>query len=105
MGGHFGGPLFFARCSMRVYVMLSAPMVALAPASSPALAQKLADEQNRRQAIEFYRTGQEFMSGEMFDKAADAFTSAIEKDALLTVAHYQLGQAHMSLKRYASAIQ
>jgi tetratricopeptide (TPR) repeat protein len=45
------------------------------------------------------------MSSERFDKAAEAFAAAIEKDRLLTVAHYQLGQAHMSLKRYASALQ
>jgi tetratricopeptide (TPR) repeat protein len=68
-------------------------------------AQKLADEQSRRQAMQLYRQGQEFMSGEQFDKAADAFQAAIAKDPLLSVAHYQLGQAYMGLKRYASAIQ
>ena len=52
----------------------------------------------------FYRTGQEHMAAEHFDFATQAFTSAIDKDPLLTVAHYQLGQAYMNLKRYASAI-
>jgi tetratricopeptide (TPR) repeat protein len=77
----------------------------LAVASSYANAQKIADEQSRRQAMELYRTGQEFMSSERFDKAADAFTASIGKDPLLTVAHYQLGQAYMNLKRPASALQ
>jgi Tfp pilus assembly protein PilF len=67
-------------------------------------AQQLADDQTRRQALEFYRTGQEYMSVERFELAAEAFTSAIGKDPLLTVAHYQRGQAYMSLRRYASAI-
>jgi len=72
--------------------------------ASPADAQKLVDEQSRRQAMELYRVGQDFMAREQFEKAAESYRSAIEKDPLLSVAHYQLGQAHMNLKRYASAV-
>jgi tetratricopeptide (TPR) repeat protein len=68
-------------------------------------AQRLADEQSRREAIQFYRTGQEFFSGERFDRAAEEFTKATEKDPLFTLALYQLGQSYMNLQRYASAIQ
>lgn len=71
----------------------------------PAGAQKIADAQSRREAIQFYRTGQEFFSAEKFDRAAEEFTKATEKDPLFTVAHYQAGQSYMNLKRYASAIQ
>ena len=67
-------------------------------------AQKLVDEQSRRQAMELYRTGQDFMANEQFEKAAESYKAAIEKDPLLSVAHYQLGQAHMALKRFASAV-
>ena len=88
---------------MRAHIVLSVLMVALA--SSLVDAQKIADETSRRQAVELYRTGQEFMSSERFDKAAVAFTASIEKDPLLTVAHYQLGQAYMNLRRPASALQ
>lgn len=70
-----------------------------------ASAQNIPDERSRREAQQFFRTGQEFMSAEQFDKAADAFTQAVDKDPLFTLAHYQLGQAYMNLKRYASAIQ
>jgi tetratricopeptide (TPR) repeat protein len=73
--------------------------------ATPLYAQHMADEQRRRQAIELYRTGQEYMSAERFDQAAEAFAKSVEKDPLLSVAHYQLGQAHMNLRRYASAIQ
>jgi tetratricopeptide (TPR) repeat protein len=45
------------------------------------------------------------MSAEQFEKAADEYQKAIDKDKLLTLAHYGLGQANMSLKRFASAIQ
>jgi tetratricopeptide (TPR) repeat protein len=88
---------------MRAHIVLTLLMVALAPAYADA--QKIADETSRRQAVELYRTGMEFMSSERFDKAAEAFTASIEKDRLLTVAHYQLGQAYMNLKRPASALQ
>ena len=88
---------------MRAHLVLSVLIVALA--STYANAQKIADEQSRRQAMDLYRTGMEFMSSERFDKAAEAFTASVEKDPLLTIAHYQLGQAYMNLKRPASALQ
>src|SRR5215212_9904379 len=89
---------------MRINVFLSTVTIALT-VSVGMHAQQIADEQSRRQAIELYRAGQEHMSAERFDKAAESFTAAIGKDPLLSVAHYQLGQAYMGLKRYASAIQ
>jgi tetratricopeptide (TPR) repeat protein len=89
---------------MRATVVFAVVMT-VALATPRANAQQLADEQTRKQALDFYRAGQEFMSSERFDKAVEAFTSAIEKDPLLTLAHYQRGQAHMSLKQFASALQ
>jgi tetratricopeptide (TPR) repeat protein len=89
---------------MRTSLFLSTLTIALT-LSAGMQAQQIADEQSRRQAIELYRAGQEHMSSERFDKAAESFTAAIAKDPLLSVAHYQLGQAYMGLKRYASAIQ
>ena len=80
-------------------------LVLLLFTASGAEAQLIADEQNRHQALELYRAGQEFMSSEQFEKAVEAFMSAIAKDPLLTVAYYQLGQAHMALKRPTSALQ
>ena len=70
----------------------------------PATAQA-ADEISRRQALERYRAGQELLVAERFEQAAAEFTTAVELDPLLAIAHYGLGQAHMGLKRYASAIQ
>jgi tetratricopeptide (TPR) repeat protein len=67
-------------------------------------AQELADEFSRREALQHYRAGQEFLSNEQFEKAAEAFQRAIAKDPLLALAHYGLGQAYMALKRYASAV-
>jgi tetratricopeptide (TPR) repeat protein len=72
--------------------------------TSPLVAQTLADDQSRRQALELYRTGQEQMAAERFELAAESYAAAIDKDPLLSVAHYQLGQAYMNLRRYASAI-
>ena len=59
----------------------------------------------RRTAYHHYVRGQEFLQSEFFDKAVNEFQNAIRNDRLFTDAHYGLGQAHMGLRRYASAIQ
>jgi tetratricopeptide (TPR) repeat protein len=66
---------------------------------------QVVDELTRRRAFEHYRAGQEFLTSERYDRAAEEFTAAIQLDPLLTLAHYGLGQSYMALKRYASAIQ
>jgi len=83
-----------------ILVFLAASIVPAAVA-----AQQLADTQSRREAIQFYRVGQEFFSSEKFDRAAEEFTKATAKDPLFTLAFYQTGQSYMNLKRYASAIK
>lgn len=63
------------------------------------------DDAKHREALQHYRAGQEFLSSERFDRAAEEFSKAIDLDPLLTLAHYGLGQSYMNLKRYASAVQ
>jgi len=75
----------------------------IAALAAPARAQQIAAEPQRREALKFYRAGQELLSREQFEKAADEFSKAVHEDPLLTRAHYGLGQAYMALKRYASA--
>jgi tetratricopeptide (TPR) repeat protein len=86
---------------MRIAAALA---VTIAITTGPASAQAV-DELSRRQAIERYRAGQEFMTSERYPEAVEAFGAAIQLDPLLTLAHYGLGQGYMALKRYASAIQ
>ena len=69
------------------------------------LGQTLATESARKEAFQHYRTGQELLSAEQWDKAADEFRHATEKDPLFTDAFYGLGQAHMGAKRFTSAAQ
>jgi Tfp pilus assembly protein PilF len=64
-----------------------------------------ADDVRRAQALQRYRSGQEYLRAEQFDNAAREFAAAIELDPLLALAHYGLGQSYMASKRYASAIQ
>jgi tetratricopeptide (TPR) repeat protein len=71
----------------------------------PVETQKIADQQSQREALALYRTGQELMLAERFERAAEAFSGAVAKDSLLTVAYYGLGQAYMSLQRFPSAIK
>jgi tetratricopeptide (TPR) repeat protein len=78
--------------------------VLLLACAAPAFAQ-FASDQDRREAIQHYRTGQELMAAEQFEKASEAYKRAIDKDRLLTLAHYGLGQSYMAMRRFASAIQ
>src|SRR5256885_4681500 len=64
-----------------------------------------AQDVHHAQALQRYRSGQELLRAEQFEKAAREFSAAIELDSLLALAHYGLGQSYMALKRYASAIQ
>ena len=76
---------------------------ALLGAPIPANAQ-FANELDRFEALQHYRAGQELMSAERFEQAAEEFQNAISRDQLLSVAHHGLGEAYMALQRYASAI-
>jgi tetratricopeptide (TPR) repeat protein len=83
-----------------------AVVVAVVVIGVPAItAQTLADAPSHREALMLFRTGQELMSEEKFERAAAVFSSAIAKDALLTVAHYGLGQAYMNLRRFEDAAE
>jgi tetratricopeptide (TPR) repeat protein len=68
-------------------------------------AQTPLDDHQRLKAIQHYRAGVEFLSGEEWDKAVTEFRAAIAIDSLFTDAHYGLGQAHMGQRRYVSAAQ
>jgi tetratricopeptide (TPR) repeat protein len=83
--------------------VLLAVMATLVSASA-SHAQQLADAHSRREAIALYRNGQQLFSSEKFERAAEEFTKATQKDPLFTLAYYQAGQSYMNLKRYASAI-
>jgi tetratricopeptide (TPR) repeat protein len=90
--------------AMKTLAVLS---VAILLSAGPSFAQTgpSGDEISRRQALQHYRAGQEFLASEQYEQAAAAFTSAIELDSLLTLAHYGLGQSYMALKRYPAAVQ
>jgi Flp pilus assembly protein TadD len=80
-------------------------VVLLVLGGSSIIAQKIADEPSRQDALRLFREGQQLLASEQFERAADAFSSAIAKDGLLTVAHYGLGQAYMNLERFADAVR
>ena len=82
-------------------VMVAAAL--LAGATFGVEAQKVADQQAQREALELHRAGQRFLAGEQFERAVDAFSSAVAKDSLLSGAYYGMGQAYMNLQRFADA--
>ena len=90
------------RCPVVVLAVVIAGIVFM---TSVVWAQKLADEPSHREALARFTAGQEFMSAEQFERAGEEFRKAIDRDPLLSIAHYQLGQAHMNLRRYASAVK
>jgi tetratricopeptide (TPR) repeat protein len=73
--------------------------------TATAAAQQVPDDRSRREAVQHYRDGQEFMAAEKFDRAAEEFSKAIQSDRLFTLAYYFLGQARGNQQRYPSAIK
>jgi len=63
------------------------------------------DNISHNNALVHYRLGEDLMHNEQFEKAADEFQSAIKFDPLLTIAHYDLGQSYMALRRYVEAVR
>jgi tetratricopeptide (TPR) repeat protein len=80
-------------------------VLALLVVPSTAGSQILASAENRREAMSHFRSGQEWLTAEQWEKAIREFDRAVALDPLLTDAHYGRGQAFMALQRYASAIQ
>jgi tetratricopeptide (TPR) repeat protein len=79
--------------------------LAIVLAEAGAAAAQIVDNVSHHQALVHYRLGEDLMHGEQFAKAADEFQAAIKFDPLLTIAHYELGQAYMSLRRYVRGCQ
>jgi len=86
----------------QVVVFLTAFFILHNVTSAPA--QTLATDAARKEAFQHYRTGQELLVAEQWDKAAEEFRQATRKDPLFTDAFYGMGQAHMGAKRYTSAV-
>ena len=61
--------------------------------------------QQRREAREKYREGEERMQREDYEGAAVRFRAATQLDPAYVLAHYSLGQSLMALKRYPDALQ
>ena len=79
-------------------------VLCLVIATAARLSAQPVDEVSRKNALVHSRLGEELMRAEQFEKASNEFSSAVKLDPLLTIAHYELGQAHMSLKRYVEAV-
>src|ERR671919_2812114 len=74
LGPPTGGPFFFGprEVAMARYVSTIAGLLLIATAV-PAAMQQLADERTRREALVYYRAGQELMTAERFEQAAEQF--------------------------------
>ena len=66
---------------------------------------QIATQADRTEALSLFRVGQQSLTAEQFEKAIEAFSKALQKDPLLSIAHYGIGQANMNLRRYASAVK
>jgi len=104
MGAASAAPFFI---SDEVLMRWSLPFmtVTLCTALAGRADAQIADQVHRQQALQYFRAGQELLSGEQFEKAIEAFSKAVENDRLLSIGHYGIGQANMNLKRFASAIK
>ena len=83
---------------------LAVAAVLLAAPQSPTIGTAgLVDSSSHKDAMTLFRAGQELLSAEKFEEAVVALNKSVEKDRLLSIAHYGLGQAYMNLRRFASA--
>lgn len=80
-----------------------AAVLAAAPQSPTMASAGLVDSASHKDAMALFRTGQELLSAEKFEEALVPLTKSVEKDRLLSISHYGLGQAYMNLRRFASA--
>jgi tetratricopeptide (TPR) repeat protein len=85
--------------------MRSSIALALLALALPAGAGAAAPAEVRRRALEHYKTGQAALTSERFEQAVEEFHKAIALDPLLVMAHYGLGQSHMALKDYPTAVR
>ena len=58
---------------------------------------------DRGRAMIQYRVGIEHLKGEAWDKAVEAFKSAIDIDPSFEMGYYGLGRAHLGLRQYTEA--
>jgi len=90
--------------AIRFAVLIAAAIVHTGFMASAAGAQSV-DDASRRESLVYFRAGQQLMSAEQFGRAADEFVKAIDRNPLFALAHYQLGQANMNMRRFGSAIK
>jgi len=90
---------------MRLHSRCLYVLVLTAALAGRASAQQLVDDVSHANAITHYRIGEELLHDEQFAKAAEEFQVAVKFDPLLTIAHYELGQAFMALRQYREAIR
>lgn len=76
-------------------------LLALALAMGPQVQGDVARDRAQRHL----RDGQDLMRSEEYEEAAGEFRKAVELDPLLMLAHYNLGQSYMALKRYPEAVK
>lgn len=65
---------------------------------------QVAGDVDRQRAQSHLRAGQDHMRSEQYEEAAREFEKAVALDQLLVLAHYNLGQSYMALKRYPEAV-
>lgn len=68
------------------------------------LAPQAPGDNERSRAQNHLRVGQDLMRAEQYEEAAGEFRKAVALDPLLVLAHFNLGQANMALKRYPDAV-
>ena len=61
------------------------------------------DPVRQKEALRHYRLGTDLMQRETFEDAIPEFKKALELEPLLVLAHYNIGQCYMALRRYVEA--
>ncbi len=89
----------FPTVSVAALVLATSAATAQAPKTDASAAL------SRAQAREHYKQGLEKLRSESFAEAEKEFQTAVSLDALFVLAHYELGETRMTLKKYPEAVQ
>lgn len=96
------------RAFWRVLPLVLIAVPALAATSQEALRRdpRLAGPTaEQRQAREHHQNGRELMRAERFEQAIEELREAVRLDPELTMAQYDLGQAHMAVRDFPAAVR
>src|SRR4051794_3239002 len=86
--------------------LLTLPVIAAGqnPVLTTPMSASAVTQQDQRQALSRYKSGEQALHREAFDDAQREFEAAAKLDPFLELAPFGLGEVHMAKREYAAAV-